>query len=138
MSLAYTNNVVSSDSDDKNHWIVERTEDGTGYYYYNPITGEMKFKNDEEEIEQQVKASPQQPPPQQLLSVRRDIDDLDADTTTLNSSNLMMDSGSESDHRSTIDIPWSDGSTLLSIEEKVLLAPFSLSLLLSLCSKSLY
>lgn len=37
---------------------------------------------------------------------------------------LLMDSESESDHRSTIDIPWSDGSTLLSIEEKV--KPFSL------------
>lgn len=118
---------------------MERTEDGTGYYYYNPITGEMKFKNDEEEIEQQeqqlLKAIPPQQPlqqqQQQQLSIRRDIDDLEADTTTLNSSNLMMDSGSESDHRSTIDIPWSDGSTLLSIEEKVVLAP-------SLCSNSLY
>lgn len=126
LSLAYTNNVSTSDSNDKNHWIVERTEDGTGYYYYNPITGEMKFKNDEEEIEQQeqqlLKAIPPQQPlqqqQQQQLSIRRDIDDLEADTTTLNSSNLMMDSGSESDHRSTIDIPWSDGSTLLSIEEK--------------------
>lgn len=107
---------------------MERTEDGTGYYYFNPITGEMKFKNDEEEQQEQqlLKPTPsQQPTPQ--LSIRRDLDDLDADTTTLNSSNLMLDSGSESDHRSTIDIPWSDGSTLLSIDEKVVLTP-SLSL----------
>jgi len=35
---------------------------------------------------------------------------------------LLADSESESDYRSTTDTPWSDGSTLYSIDEKVMLS----------------
>ncbi|KAI8078401.1 ras guanine nucleotide exchange factor domain-containing protein [Thamnidium elegans] len=90
LSLAYGNNASSPQDEQKNNWIVQRTEDGTGFYYYNPITGEMKFNKDDE------------------------INIPEEETASI----LLMDSESESDHRSTIDIPWSDGSTLLSIEEK--------------------
>jgi hypothetical protein len=115
---------------------VERTEDGTGFYYYNPITGEMKFDKDN-----QVDSSPAPSIVTRSTtrtttatastngSIRtRDLDleeeELD-EIRTLNSSNVMMDSESEYDYRSTNDLPWSssDASTLatsiLTAEEKV-------------------
>lgn len=83
--MAY-NNADATQDEDNNNWILQRTEDGTGFYHFNTITGEMKFDKEEIAKEESI---------------------------------LLLDSGSESDHRSTIDIPWSDGSTLHSIEEKV-------------------
>ena len=45
--------------------------------------------------------------------------EVDEELATLNSSNMMLDSESDSDFRSIMDTPWSDNSTLQSLDEKV-------------------
>ncbi|KAI9335569.1 ras guanine nucleotide exchange factor domain-containing protein [Pilaira anomala] len=93
LSLAYNNSTSTPhEEDQRNNWIVQRTEDGTGFYHFNPITGEMKFNQEEDDEEENI------PEEESTASF------------------LINDSESESDYRSTLDIPWSEGSTLF--EEK--------------------
>lgn len=101
LSFAYSHAAGQGNDDSpttQNNWIVQRTEDGSGIYYFNPSTGEMKINND---------SKLQQP---SLI----DKVDLVSDST------LILDSEYESDHISNIDMPsWSDQSTLHSIDDKV-------------------
>jgi hypothetical protein len=75
----------------------------------------MKFNQDEEEIAGKDL-------PVEEDDVLEDEDDEDGELNTLHSSILMLDSESDSDYRSNIDLPWSEASsTLHSIDEKVIL-----------------
>ncbi|OBZ84749.1 Cell division control protein 25, partial [Choanephora cucurbitarum] len=95
-SLAYNTTAQALESPVQDpHWVMQRTEDGSGVYYYNTITGEMRSGNDEED---------------QTI----DHDYIRTEST------IMADSEYESDQVSTIDVPgWSDQSTIhSSVEDK--------------------
>ncbi|KAI8371104.1 ras guanine nucleotide exchange factor domain-containing protein [Blakeslea trispora] len=95
-SLAYNNTTQTLESPVQDSpWVMERTEDGSGIYYYNTVTGEMKSGNDEDDH-------------------TIDHEYIRAEST------IMADSEYESDQVSTIDLPgWSDQSTVhSSIEDK--------------------
>ncbi|KAI9481025.1 MAG: ras guanine nucleotide exchange factor domain-containing protein [Benjaminiella poitrasii] len=109
LSLAYSNTLSTATQQRNSNWIVQRTEDGSDVYYFNPSTGEMMFEN--KEIDQSIPTANSDLCTKQLPSLISLVVEQESDTLS-----TMTDQQSE--YKSAI---WSNQSsiTISSVEDDI-------------------